>query len=156
MLLLSLVSTTTFASNETAKVEGRKITYLGKTFTISKDLLDQDSIVKELANAKAVYAFRLSDITADTGNSSDWCDTYVNSSTGEFAVNYSVNDRVKNYSVNVYVVFSKSGAKVLNELPDGFEMTFGGLLDYGPDGKVAGYCYADSGISSNSLVVYIK
>ena len=154
--MLSLVSATTFASNEAAKVEGRTITYLGKTFTISKDILDQDTIVKELANAKAVYAFRISDITARIKNSPDWCDTYVNSSTGEFAVNYSVNDRVENYSVDVYVVFSKSGAKVLNELPDGFELNFDGLVDYGPEGKVAGYCYADTDIDSNSIVVYIK
>ena len=54
------------------------------------------------------------------------------------------------------LVFSQKGAKVLNELPDGFERTFGGLLDYGPSGKVAGYCTAESDVSSNSLVVYIK
>lgn len=155
-MVLSLVSTIAFASNDKAKVKDHTVVYQGKTFTISEDLLDHDSIVKELAKAQAVYAFRLSDIPAHTHNSSDWCDTYVNSSTGEFAVNFYINDKDKSYKLDVYVVFSKGGAKVLNELPDGFEWTLGGLIDYGTDGKVAGYCYAESDISSNSLIVYIK
>ena len=61
VLVLSLVSTIAFARS--AKVEGSVVSYKGKKYSV-EGMYEQAKIEKELANAQAVYAFRLSDVSA--------------------------------------------------------------------------------------------
>ena len=145
MLVLSLVSTITFARG--AKVDGSVVSYKGKKYSV-EGIYEQAKVEKELANAQAVYAFRLSDVSADTGNASDWCETYINQNDGRYAVNFYLNDRDMNYVVNRYVVFNGKKAKVYKKLPRGFSLTF--------DNPEFGYSYADADMEGNSLIVYVK
>ena len=134
VLTLSFISTIAFAFNDKTKVEGNSVKYNGDTFTFS-NILHQYDIKKELAEAQVVYVFRISDITDDVHKLSDWCDTYINSSTGEFAINFWAINTAKNCNIDIYVVFSKYGVRVVDELPEGFKLNFDEIVDYGPYGK---------------------
>ena len=130
------------------------VTYNGKTFTIST--YNENIAIKEIANARKVYAFVVSEVALNTGNASDFSNTFINYSTGEYAIEVEVNDKRKNYTLNCYVIFSLESARIESILPEGFETTMTEVGYAGSDTSQAGYCLADNEGIRNSYIVYVK
>lgn len=129
------------------------VKYKGKTFTIST--LNENEAIKEISNARKVYAFVVSKVAMNTGNSCDFNNTFFNPDTNEYAVEVWVNDENKKYTKNCFVIFSLKGAKIKKTLPDGFEYNSTDVAYVGDNTK-AGYCYADYKGRHNSYIVYVK
>ena len=147
MFLMTLTANV-FASNPSVK--GKEVTYKGQTFIINA--YNEEEAINEIANAKKVYAFVVSEVDMSTGNSFDFPDTYINSS-GKFAVECYVSD--KNYQQKCFIIFDHKGAKVKKTLPKGFEFNISEIDHAGNSGK-AGYCHAINNGMYNSFIVYVK
>ena len=91
----------------------------------------------------------------DTGNSSDFSDTFINSATEEFAVEVWVDDKDLNYKQHCFVIFGLNGARIEKTLPKGFEYNTT-EVGYAGEGSKAGYCCADNNKLHNSFIVYVK
>ena len=134
-------------------IKGSTVKYGGHLFTISVDNVNEAA--QEIANAQKVYAFVVSDIDMSTGNTSDFPDTYYNSSLGEYAIECWVNDKDKNYKQQCFVIFGLKDARVTKTLPEGFEYNTSEIDVVGSNTK-AGYCYAENKGKHNSYIVYVK
>lgn len=140
-----------FASSHSDETDVR-VKYNGEYFTIST--YNENEAVKEIANARKVYAFVVSEVTMDTGNSIDFNETYINTATKEYAVEVWVN--AKNYKQHCYVVWSLNGAQIVKSLPEGFEANLTEVGYAGSDTTHAAYCMADNRGLHNSYIVYVK
>ena len=138
-----------FASNSD---DGTHVTYNNKTFTIST--YNENEAIREIANARKVYAFVISEIGLNTGNAPDFARTFINTATKEYAVEVWVN--AKNYKQHSYVVWSLDGAQIVKSLPEGFESNLTEVGYAGSGTTQAAYCLADNNGIRNSYIIYVK
>ena len=141
-----------------------KINYNGDNFKVS--VFNKEVAEKEIASAKAVYAFELVDFDLDLGNTFDNCEVYHNPKTNEYAVGNSV--KVDGEWKEYAIIFSLGKAEImwfqlsgendnpLKHLPSGFDYADPYKVGFAGYSSEAGYCNASHNGKHNSMIVFIK
>ncbi len=154
-LVISISNLFAATADSSAVVYFKYVAYKGDTFEIS--VFNQEDAEKIVANARAVYAFKVADCNltvGPNGNTSDHNECFKNSKTGEYAVEswYKKDGKY----ITSYIIFSLNGARVENTLPEGFEIADYEEIYLVGYGQKAGWSTAKLNGVHNSIVVFIK